>query len=52
MVRFEGRVFEVIGMQNKGKGAKIANYPGVKNKVVNPDQVESVQKREGICYVA
>ncbi|MGK7872385.1 MAG: HNH endonuclease, partial [Xenococcaceae cyanobacterium] len=52
LVRFEGRIFEVIGMQNKGKGVKIANYPGVKNKVVKPSLVESVQKRGGICDVA
>ena len=50
LVKFEGRIFSVIGMQNKGKGVKIANYPGVKNKVVKPLLVVSVQKRGGLCY--
>ncbi len=49
LVLFEGKAYEVIGMQNKGKGVKIANYPGVKNKVVKPDRVISLRKRSGIC---
>ncbi len=50
LVMFEGKIFAVIGMQNKGKGLKIANYPGVKNKVVKPSLVKSIQKRGGLCY--
>ncbi len=50
LVMFEKQVFSVIGMQNKGKGVKIANYPGVKNKVIKPSKVVSVQKRGGLCY--
>lgn len=50
LVMFEKQVFSVIGMQNKGKGVKIANYPGVKNKVVKPSKVTSIQKRGGMCY--
>lgn len=49
LVMFENKVFSVIGMQNKGKGVKIANYPGVKNKVVKPSLVTSIQKRGGLC---
>ena len=49
LVQFEGKAYEVIGMQNKGKGVKIANYPGVKNKVVKSDKVISLRKRSGIC---
>ncbi len=52
LVLFEKRIFQVIGMQNKGKGVKLANYPGVKNKVVKPSVVKSVQKRSGICRAA
>ena len=48
----EEQVFSVIGMQNKGKGVKIANYPGLKNKVVKPSKVVSVQKRGGLCYAS
>ncbi len=51
LIRFEERIFGVIGMQNKGKGVKIANYPGVKNKVVKPSLVESIKRRSGICAV-
>lgn len=50
-VTFEGRVFEVVGMQNLGKGVKIANYPGVANKVVSVDKVRSIKHRSGICEV-
>ena len=52
LVMFEKQVFSVIGMQNKGKGVKIANYPGVKNKVVKPSKVTPIQKRGGLCYAA
>jgi len=48
-VSFEGKVFEVIGMQNLGKGVKIANYPGVANKVVSVTTVKSIKHRNGIC---
>lgn len=48
-VSFQGKVFEVIGMQNLGKGVKIANYPGVANKVVPVDKVQSIKHRSGIC---
>ena len=48
-VSFEGKVFEVIGMQNLGKGVKIANYPGVANKVVSVGKVQSIKHRSGIC---
>lgn len=43
------RVFEVIGMQNLGKGVKLKNYPGVANKVVSVHQVRSIKHRSGIC---
>jgi len=52
LIMFEDRTFSVIGMQNKGKGVKIANYPGVKNKVVKPSKITSIQKRGGLCYSA
>lgn len=48
-VLFEGKVFEVIGMQNLGKGVKIANYPRVANKVVSVDKVQPIKHRSGIC---
>ncbi len=48
-VEFEGEIFEVIGMQNKGTGVKLKDYPGVKNKVVKVSVVKSVKKRGGIC---
>lgn len=48
-VLFEGKVFEVVGMQNLGKGVKLANYPGVANKVVSVDKVRSIKHRSGIC---
>ena len=50
LIMFENKHFSVIGMQNKGKGVKIANYPGVKNKVVKPSCVKAMQKRGGMCY--
>lgn len=49
LVRFESQIFEVIGMQNKGAGVKLKNYPGVKNKVVKTSVVQPVKKRGGIC---
>ena len=52
LVMLENRIFSVIGMQNKGKGVKIANYPGVKNKVVKPSKVTSIKKRGGLGYAA
>lgn len=48
-VLFEGKVFEVIGMQNLGKGVKLKNYPGVANKVISVDKVQSIKYRSGIC---
>ena len=48
-VLFEGQVFQVIGMQNLGKGVKLADYPGVANKVVNVAKVCSIKYRSGIC---
>ncbi len=48
-VSFEGIVYRVIGMQNLGTGVKIADYPGVKNKVININKVTSVKRRSGIC---
>jgi hypothetical protein len=48
-VLFEGVVYRVIGMQNLGSGIKIANYPGVKNKVVGVTRVVSIKRRSGIC---
>jgi len=50
LIMFENKLYSVIGMQNKGKGVKIANYPGVKNKVVKPSCVKAMQKRGGMCY--
>jgi RRXRR protein/HNH endonuclease len=49
LVRFEGKVYEVIGMQNLGTGVKIANYPGVKNKVVKASKVVPFLRRGGTC---
>lgn len=48
-VLFEGKVFEVVGMQNLGQGVKLKNYPGVANKVVSVDKVQSIKHRSGIC---
>ena len=51
-VMFEGKPYRVIGMQNKGAGVKLSDYPGVKNKVVKPTAVQSIKKRGGTCYAA
>lgn len=48
-ISFEGIVYRVIGMQNLGTGVKIADYPGIKNKVVGVAKVTSVKHRSGIC---
>lgn len=48
-VLFEGVVYRVIGMQNLGTGVKLADYPGVKNKVVNVSKVTPIKRRSGIC---
>ncbi|MDF5719273.1 MAG: RNA-guided endonuclease IscB [Rhizonema sp. PD37] len=48
-VKFEDKVYRVIGMQNLGTGVKIANYPGVVNKVVNVSKVQPIKKRSGLC---
>jgi hypothetical protein len=48
-VQFEGKVYEVIGMQNLGTGVKLKNYPGVKNKVVNVSKVQPIKRRNGLC---
>lgn len=48
-VLFEGVVYRVIGMQNLGTGVKLADYPGVKNKVVNISKVTPIKRRSGIC---
>jgi len=48
-VMFEKKVYRVIGMQNLGTGVKIANYPGVANKVVNAKKVEPIKRRSGLC---
>jgi len=48
-VRFEGKGYRVIGMQNLGTGVKIANYPGVANKVVNVNKVKPIKRRSGLC---
>lgn len=49
LVKFEGKVFEVIGMQNLGTGVKLKNYPGVANKVVAVSKVVPFLRRGGIC---
>ena len=49
---FEGKIFAVVGMQNKGKGVKLANYPGVANKVVKPLAVTSIRKTGGLVINA
>lgn len=51
LVKYEGAIYAVVGMQNKGTGVKLKNYPGVKNKVVKPSVVESIRKRGGICEI-
>ncbi len=51
-VQFDGKVYRVIGMQNLGTGVKIANYPGVANKVVSVNKVQSIKKRSGLCVRA
>jgi RRXRR protein/HNH endonuclease len=48
-VKFENKKYRVIGMQNLGTGVKIANYPGVANKVVKVSKVISIKRRSGIC---
>ena len=48
-VKFEGKVYRVIGMQNLGTGVKIADYPNVKNKVVNVNKVQPIKRRSGLC---
>lgn len=48
-VSFEDVVYRVVGMQNLGTGVKIADYPGVKNKVVNVNFVTPIKRRSGIC---
>lgn len=48
-VLFEGKVFEVVGMQNLGKGVKLKDYPGVANKVVSVNKVQSIRHRSGLC---
>ncbi|GAB1540664.1 hypothetical protein NUACC21_33330 [Scytonema sp. NUACC21] len=52
LVQFEGKVYEVVGMQNLGTGVKLKNYPGVKNKVVNVNKVNPVKRRSGLCVIA
>jgi hypothetical protein len=49
LIKFEGKVFEVIGMQNLGTGVKLKNYPGVANKVVAVSKVVPFLRRGGIC---
>jgi hypothetical protein len=51
LVQFEGKPYQVVGMQNLGTGVKLKNYPGVKNKVVNVNQVQPFLRRGGICEV-
>ncbi|BAZ10973.1 hypothetical protein NIES4071_27970 [Calothrix sp. NIES-4071] len=48
-VKFENKKYRVIGMQNLGTGVKIANYPGVANKVVSISKVKPIKRRSGIC---
>jgi hypothetical protein len=48
-IEFEGKTYRVIGMQNLGTGVKIANYPGVTNKVVNVSKIKPIKRRAGIC---
>ncbi|WP_243147135.1 hypothetical protein [Scytonema sp. UIC 10036] len=51
LVQFEGKVYEVVGMQNLGTGVKLKNYPGIKNKVVNVNKVYSIKRRSGLCQI-
>jgi RRXRR protein/HNH endonuclease len=51
-VEFENNVYRVVGMQNLGTGVKLANYPGVANKVVNVNKVTPIKRRTGICLYA
>ena len=51
LVQFEGKPYQVIGMQNLGTGVKLKNYPGVKNKVVNVSKVQPLLRRGGLCAV-
>lgn len=51
LVQFEGKSYQVIGMQNLGTGVKLKNYPGVKNKVVKVSKVQPFLRRGGICEV-
>ncbi len=48
-VEFEGKVFEVVRMQNLGKGVKFKYYPDVANKVVSVEKVKPIKHRSGIC---
>ncbi|MBO3460258.1 RNA-guided endonuclease IscB [Aetokthonos hydrillicola Thurmond2011] len=51
-VMFENNVYRVVGMQNLGTGVKLANYPGVANKVVNVNKVQPIRRRSGLCVRA
>ena len=51
LVQYEGKPYQVIGMQNLGTGVKLKNYPGVKNKVVNVSKVKPLLRRGGLCAV-
>ena len=51
-VLFEKKVYRVIGMQNLGTGVKLANYPGIANKVVNVNKVQPIKRRSGLCVRA
>jgi hypothetical protein len=50
-VKFENKTYRVIGMQNLGTGVKIANYPGVANKVVSISKVNPIKRRAGMCEI-
>ncbi len=52
LVLYKGHVYSVVGMQNKGKGVKLANYPGVANKVVKPKAVKPIRRNGGLSRVA
>lgn len=49
LVKFEGTVYEVVGMLGLGSRVKLKNYPGVKNKYVSVSKVSCVTRRGGLC---
>ncbi|MBR8841156.1 MAG: HNH endonuclease [Stigonema ocellatum SAG 48.90 = DSM 106950] len=50
-VQFEGKTYEIIGMQNLGTYVSLKNYPGTKYKAVSVKKVKPVRRRSGLCAI-